>query len=160
MNKVEVKEYPEAALKEVTDYYEEALTYYFEAYSSQYSDFPYATEEEFAPDFFGLAEGTVYEDWLKETAESEVRYNMIINHIMDKEKISLSKDEKAEQVKALAEYYAANYSQQYGSTITVDEIIAQFGEEALAEEALYNKVFEFLADNITIVEKIVEKTEE
>ncbi len=154
-----VKEYPAKAIEEVTTYYKEQLKYYFEGYSSQYSDFPYETEEEFAPDFFGIEEGTTYEDWLKKSAEEEVRYNMIINHIMDKEKISLSKKDKEEQVKALAEYYAASYSQQYGQNITADQIIEQFGEDALAEEALYNKVFEFLADNITIVENIVEPEE-
>ena len=159
MANAEVKEYPEDALNEVFKYCEDQLAYYFEAYSAQYSDFPYATAEEFAPDFFGIPEGQTYEEWLDAYAKEEVKYNLIVFYVMDKENIKLSASEREEQVKALADYYAAYYTSYYGQTITADTILAEFGEDALAEEALYNKVFEFLADNITIKENIVEDAE-
>ena len=159
MEEADVKEYPQAAIDEVTTYYNEQLKYYFEGYSQQYSDFPYETEEEFAPDFFGIPEGTSYEEWLKNSAEEEVRYNLIVNYLISAEKIKLTKDEKAEQIKALSEYYAAYYTQYYGQTYTADQILEMRGEESLVQEALYNKVFEFLGNNITIVENIVEEDE-
>ncbi len=156
IEKAEIKEYPQAALEESMSYYNEELKYYFDAYSQQYADFPYETAEEFAPDFFGLAEGTDYNEWLEGYAKEEVCYNLVIYYIIDEEKIALTKDEKAEQVQALAEYYATYYSNYYGYTYTADDMLEMIGEENLAREILFSKVSEFLVENITIVENIVE----
>ena len=156
IEKAEVKEYPQAALDEVKKYYTDELKYYFDAYSQQYADFPYETPEEFAPDYFGLSEGMDYEEWLDGYAKEEVCYNLIIYYIIDAEGIALTKDERAEQLQALAEYYASYYSNYYGQAYTAEDMIEMIGEENLAREALYSKVSEFLAEGITIVENIVE----
>ena len=157
MKTVEVKSYPEIAVNEITKYYDDELKSYFDYYGASYGC---ETIEDFIPLMYKIPEGQTYDEWKLEQAQAEVRYNMIVNYIMDEEKISFTDEELKEAVDKLAQDYSAYYSSYYGQTITKDDVYAEFGEDALAEECHYNKVFEFLADNIVVEMNIVEESAE
>lgn len=160
--KAVVKEYPEQAVAEATAYYKEALKSTFEQYKAYYSDFPYETEAEFAPDFFGpdFNKEADFEVAIDEYAKLSVLSQMIQFYILQEEKIDYKdKEEKESTLKSLSEYYASYYTQMYGQQVTPDQILADGGEEALLQEGLMNKVYSMLIEKNTIKENIVEQSE-
>lgn len=158
--KAVVKEYPAQAVADATAYYKDALTSTFEQYKAYYSDFPYETEKDFAPDFFGpdFNKDAELEVALDEYAKLSVLARMVEFYILQEEKIEYKdEEEKKSTVDALAQYYASYYTQMYGQQITVAQILADGGEEALIQEGLMNKVYEMLIEKNTIKENIVEE---
>lgn len=161
-DKAEVKKYPEEALEDAIAYYKTALTETFNQYSQKYSDFPYETEEEFAPDFFGSDYDKTYnlEANIEKITKREILMNMVDNYLIQEEKIKYESDkEREDTVKSLIESFIYNYYYTYGQQVTEEQVLEAYGEEYFAQAGLFNKLSEFLLENVTVKEVIIEENE-
>ncbi len=162
-DKATVKEYPAEALEEAIAYYKTSIAEAFTQYSQQYSDFPYKTEEEFAPDFFGSDYDKTYnlEANIEKIAKKNILMNMVDNYLIQEEKIKYENDkEREDTVNALIESFIYNYYYTYGQQVTKEQVLEAYGEDYFAQAGLYNKLSAFLLENITIKEVIIEEDAE
>ena len=161
IKKAEVKKYPEDVVKDLTEYSKEDLQGAFEYYSQYYSDFPYATAEEFAPDYYGTSYDSTlsHEDAMEKYAKKTVLMQMIPFYIIQAEGIDYENEEaKQASINSIAQYYADYYTSMYGQTYTAEYVLEAMGEDALMEEGLVNLMYEKILDELNIVQ--VEATEE
>ena len=159
-DKAQVKKYPEEALTEAIAYYKGALADTFSQYSEQYSDFPYETEEEFAPDFFGSDYDKTYnlEANIELIAKKNILMNMVDNYLIQEEKIKYKDDkEREETIASLIESFIYNYYYTYGQQVSEEQVLEAYGEEYFAQAGLFNKLSAFLLENITVKEVIIEE---
>ncbi len=161
--KAEVKKYPESVVTELIEYSKSSLQEAFDYYSKAYTDFPYSTAEEMAPEYFGenYDKSLSFDEAIEKYARKTVLMQMVPFYIIQKEKIDFeSEAEKEENINSLATYYANYYTSMYGQTYTAETIIQMMGEDALAEEALVNLLYEKIIEETEIVELVKAENEE
>ena len=160
--KAEVKKYPEEVVSDLLEYSKEDLKSAFDYYTQSYTDFPYATVEEFAPDYYGTNyDSTVsHEEAMEKYARKTILMQMIPFYIIQEEGIDFESEEaKQASIASIAEYYANYYTNMYGQPYTAQNMIEMMGEDALTEEALLNLMYEKILEEITIVQVEPKETE-
>ena len=161
--KTEVKKYPETVVEELLKYSNDDLKAAFDYYTQNYTDFPYSTVEEFAPDYYGANYDTElsHEEAMDKYVRKTVLMQMVPFYIIQAENIDFENEEaKQASIKSMAEYYANYYSNMYGQTYTPDAIMEMMGEDALVEEGLVNLLYEKILEENTIEETEAEKEAE
>ncbi|MBE6696433.1 MAG: hypothetical protein E7587_08275 [Ruminococcaceae bacterium] len=160
--KAEVKKYPEKVVEDLLKYSNDDLKGAFDYYTQNYTDFPYTTVEEFAPDYYGANYDSTlsHEEAMDKYVRKTVLMQMVPFYIIQAENIDFESEEaKQESINSMAEYYANYYSNMYGQTYTAAGIIEMMGEEALIEEALVNLLYEKILEENTIEELVKAETE-
>lgn len=129
----------------VIEYPEQAVDYHYQYYISRYEQYMayygFDSLDEFLPTILGLKDGEDWHDKLTDMAKSDALNDMIFNAIAQKESLTVTDEEYQSRVKYYVEYYTAN-----GVKITEEELIQYVGENAIRQDALYNKVYDRLAD--------------
>ena len=138
-----VIKYPESEVQYFYDSYIEQYEYY----KKYYTDYGYsfASFDEFVIKYLGLEDGA---DWKAETtknSQTDVLQNMLSHAIAQQEGIKVNE----EDYQAAVDYYM-EYYQNYGQTITREDLIKAVGERLINEYALFEKVNKYLVDNCTI----------
>ncbi len=135
----------------VTQYPQSELDYYYNSYVEQYEYYKmyyemygisFASLDEFVTAYLGLNEG---EDWKEVTldyAKSDVKQNLIFHAIAQNEKLTVTD----EDYKSAIQYYVDYYNSQ-GYNVTAEQIVAELGERMIKEQALWDKVNEFIVSN-------------
>lgn len=131
----EVKEFPQEDMDAAIAEYEESLQYY-------------ADQQKMSTDEFLEAQGMTKEDFDKqgkEYAEYRIKQNLVVQAIMDAEKITLADEE----TQATAEELAVNYGAE-----SVADLVEQYGESTVNETAATMRVSGFVVDNAKVKEAI------
>lgn len=89
-----------------------------------------------------------YDDLLNEEKEYAVKYNLVINEIAQKENISISEEEYKEEIASLLKI---TYYSDLGA-FTEDEYLAIKKKEAIMQELLEKKVYEYIVSLSTAEE--------
>lgn len=132
-----IKEYPQSELDYFAKSYEEQYKQYYQYYSSMFSSY-----EEFMTAYLGSS-------WKTDMAEQckiDVTQNLIFHYIAQQEKMVITDTEYQDAI----QYYVDYYTQQ-GQTVTAAQIESEMGERIIKEQALWDKVNEFLIENCEII---------
>ena len=139
---------PELEVAYYFDVYESDVEYnydYYKTYGGEQFAAQYPTVDSFAPIYLGLGEGADWKAEVTEMARGQVRRDMIIHAIAEKEGMETVTEEEYE---ARIRYWIDYYTSGYGS-MTREELIENLGEAAIRESALQEKVNEWLAEQVT-----------
>ena len=142
------KNLPELEVAYYFDVYESDVEYnydYYKTYGGEQFAAQYPTVDSFAPIYLGLGEGADWKAEVTEMARGQVRRDMIIHAIAEKEGMETVTEEEYE---ARIRYWIDYYTSGYGS-MTREELIENLGEAAIRESALQEKVNEWLAEQVT-----------
>lgn len=129
----------------VIEYPEQAVDYHYQYYVSRYEQYMtyygFDSLDEFLPAILGLDDGEDWHDILTDMAKNDTLNDVIFNSIAQKEVLTVTDEDYQNRVRYYIEYYTAN-----GVQITDEELIQYVGENAIRQDALYNKVYDYLAD--------------
>ena len=132
-----IKEYPQSELDYFAKSYEEQYKQYYQYYSSMFSSY-----EEFMTAYLGSS----WETDMAEQCKIDVTQNLIFHYIAQQEKMVITDTEYQDAI----QYYVDYYTQQ-GQTVTAAQIESEMGERIIKEQALWDKVNEFLIENCEII---------
>ncbi len=125
----EITEYPE---KEFLSMYEDHVNYYTNlAVQEGISLNEYIQKE------FGLAVESFYEE-IRALVQNTMQQEMILFYVAQKENITITDEEYAEGAMEYASYYGLS---------SVEELEQYYSKENIAQSVLFDKVYEFLANN-------------
>ncbi len=131
-----VNDYPEALLEEVKTQYRTPVTYYLEQNNVSLDDY-LASQNWTSEDF---------ENQIETSAKNDLNQRMVINAIAEKENITVSEDEFKEALdKYIKEF---SLSSQEDLDKLFDQYYGTTSEKIINNEIVYNKVKEFLLNNI------------
>ncbi len=139
----DIHEYPESSVSYWYNMYISEFNYYMQYYNMYGYDF--TSLDQFVPMYLGLGEG---EDWQAVTASyaKETVANLLVHYaIADSLGISVTDEEYANELAAIAESYSTDEK-----TVTPEEIEEQYGKQAVRQSVLLEKVEEHLSSVITI----------
>lgn len=131
----EVKEYPEEDVKKAVEAYKKLNGEYIEQAQMDMSEFLRSqgmTEEE-------------YEEECRQYAEAKVKQNLIVQYIIDQEKLSLEDD--------TAKKLEAQLLKQYGA-VDLDELVEVYGQTEVDESLALLRVEKYIVDHAEIAEKV------
>lgn len=126
---VEVTELPQDQVDEMYAEYETYYTTMASYYGMEYADF--------------LTYAEITEDQLMEAAEQNVALTIAIELIAEKEGLTVTDDQYAEEIEELATTYGFS---------TSDEFVEYYGEEDIRSSITQENVFEYLIDKCVQVE--------
>ncbi len=136
---ITVINYPESEV----DYYYDQLILQLEDYRVYYEEFGMAFEsfDEFAIAFLGLEEGADWQAFLmEESVYPSVKQHLVIHKVAEELNIVITDDD----YQATIDYFVEN------SGLSSDEVVSEFGEYMIWENALYFKVSELLLEIATV----------
>ena len=90
--------------------------------------------------------GSSWETDMAEQCKIDVTQNLIFHYIAQQEKMVITDTEYQDAI----QYYVDYYTQQ-GQTVTAAQIESEMGERIIKEQALWDKVNEFLIENCEII---------
>ena len=135
--KAEIKEYPQSELDYFAKSYEEQYKQYYQYYSSMFASY-----EEFMTAYLGSS----WKTELEEQCKIDVTQNLIFHYIAQQEKMVITDTEYQDAIQYYVDYYTAQ-----GQKVTAAQIESEMGERMIKEQALWDKVNEFLIENCEIV---------
>lgn len=131
-----VLEYPEGELEYFAKSYENQYKGYYEYYSSMFSSY-----EEFMTAYFGSSWKADFEEQCK----TDVKQNLIFHYIAQKKNMVITDTDYQAAIQYYVDYYTAQ-----GQTVTAAQIESEMGSRIIKEQALWDKVNEFLIANCEI----------
>ena len=131
-----VKEYPQSELDHFAKSYEDTYKGYYEYYSSMFASY-----EAFMEAYFG----TSWKADFEEQCKTDVKQNLIFHYIAQKENMVITNTD----YQAAIQYYIDYYAEQ-GYTVTASQVESEMGERKIKEQALWDKVNEFIVANCEI----------
>ena len=140
MEKSAVKEYPQSEL----DYY---FNTYEAPYKEEYQKYPSYYSSMFGS-YDGFIEAYLGANWkadLEEQCKTDVKQNLIFHYIAQKENMVITNTD----YQAAIQYYIDYYAEQ-GYTVTASQVESEMGERKIKEQALWDKVNEFIVANCEI----------
>ena len=132
-----VKEYPQSEL----DYFAKAYEDQYMGYYNNYYYYMFSSYEAFMDAYFGEN----WEAYFEEQCKTDVKQNLIFNYIAQKENMVITDAD----YQAAIQYYIDYYAEQ-GYTVTASQIESVIGERMIKEQALWDKVNEFIVANCEI----------
>ncbi len=144
LEKVNIIAYPEDAV----DYYYEALIDQYEYYKQYYEYFgmTFDSLDEFVISYLGLEEGADWQAKTLEMARESVKERLVYYAIAEQENINITEQDYQDTIQYFIDYYKENTNQTY----TADEIVEGLGEITIKENALFDKVTQYIVDNCTV----------
>ena len=133
----EIKEYPQSELDHFAKSYEEQYKQYYQYYSSMFKSY-----EEFMTAYLGSS----WKADLEKQCKTDVTQNLIFHYIAQQEKMVINDTEYQEAVQYYVDYYTAQ-----GQKVTAAQVESEMGERMIKEQALWDKVNEFMIENCEIV---------
>ena len=134
---LELDYYYNAYLEEVEYYYEYYGQYGGASFKEQFPDM-----DAFARNYVGVEEGGDWKAELRKIAEDMVKKDMIVHAIAELEGLeAITEKEFDDEVQYWVDYYQGYMSK--------DEVLKNFGENAIREGALLNKMQTWLLEHAT-----------
>jgi FKBP-type peptidyl-prolyl cis-trans isomerase (trigger factor) len=135
---------PELELSYYRATYLDEFEYYYDYYKSVGADV--GEFADFVCKMMGLEKGSDWEAELTRGATESVRYDLLRFAVAKQEGLTeLTNEEMDKEIKGWIDYYTENY----GTTVTKEEIIENLGESYLRQSAISAKVYKYLADRTT-----------
>ena len=131
-----VLEYPQSELDHFAKTYENTYKGYYEYYSSMFSSY-----EEFMTAYFGSSWKADFEKQCK----IDVQQNLIFHYIAQKENMVITDTDYQAAIQYYVDYYTAQ-----GQTVTAAQIESELGSRMIKEQALFDKVNEFMIGNCQV----------
>lgn len=139
-----IKKYPEVEITYFYNSYIDQYEYYKQYY--EYYGYKFDSLGDFVIEYMGLPAGADWEAEIRSKCEVDIEQNLIFHAIAQNESITLND----EDYKKAVQYYVDYYTSQ-GQKVTAEEIESEFGEKVIKEQALWNKVNEFMIDSSEVV---------
>ena len=144
LENVNIIAYPEEAV----DYYYESLIDQYEYYKQYYEYFgmTFNSLDEFVIEYLELEEGADWKAKTLEMARESVKERLVYYAIAEQENITITEQDYQDAIQYFIDYYKQNANQTY----TADEIVEGLGEITIKENALFDKVTQYIVNNCTV----------
>lgn len=154
MDATEVVMYPDGAVDFEKDSMKAEASASYAYYIQQYGSYT-GGETAFIREYYGIASTADLETELTKLAKEQAKRYMSFYYVVQQEGLALTRGERRddynERLQGLADYYTVYY----GTTITTDEVLEQYGgKQGILFEMLYEKASEAVMENITFKEEV------
>lgn len=139
LEKAVVIKYPEGEVDYYYNAYIEQYEYYMQMFNTYYG-YSFKSLDEFVPDYLGLADGVDWKNETRVTSELDAKQNMIFHLISQQEGIVITETDYNNSIQFYIDYYKENYN----TTYTAADIEANIGARLIKENALFEKINNFL----------------
>ena len=138
-----VKEHPETEVKYYYDQYLAEYEYYREYFA--YMGQKFESLDAFVAAYLGLEDGDDWKAITTDNAKIDVTQNLLFHYIAQMENIIITDSDYQASVQYYIDYYKAQ-----GQTLTAADVEKYFGSRMIKEQALFDKVNAFIAENCTV----------
>ncbi len=154
MDATEVVMYPDGAVDFEKDSMKAEAKASYAYYVQQYGSYT-GGENAFIREYYGIASTADLEAELTKLAKEQAKRYMSFYYVIQQEDLALTHGERRgdynERLQGLADYYTVYY----GTTITTDEVLEQYGgKQGILFEMLYEKASEAVMKNVTFKEEV------
>ena len=131
----------------ITSYPQSELDYFYSSYETQYKQYyqyyssMFSNKEDFMKAYFGAN----WKETLEKQCKVDVTQNLIFHYIAQKRGFIITDNDYNAAVNYYIDYYAAQ-----GQTLTATEVEKYIGSRMIKEQALWDKVNAFIAENCTV----------
>ena len=139
LEKATVIKYPEGEVEYYYNSYIEQYKYYMQMFNTYYG-YSFKSLDEFVPEYLGLADGVDWDEETRVTAELDTKQNMVFHAIAQQEGIYITQTDYNNSI----QFYIDYYKEYYGTTYSASDIEANIGARLIKENALFEKINDFL----------------